>query len=168
MAKSSVTERIRWMTQVAVKSGDIRAEIQYGSSLCGFWGGSFCESWEQHHQPRGSSASLCAGVGAHFELYSDWSKFRSFPFAVSPALQGKIDALIHIQWELDNLSHCASVKMLHYLWKRIKFTTLKKHPIEDIPVLGSYTSIYAKIVNTCRDMQPGGNPLLVATLRIPI
>lgn len=84
MAKSHVPcweDQIDDTCKVAGKSGDTRAEIQYGSSLCGFWGGSFCESWEQHHQPRGSSASQCAGVGAHFEsqLYSDWSNFRSSP-----------------------------------------------------------------------------------------
>lgn len=67
--------------KVAGKSGDTRAEIQYGCSLYGFWGGSFCESREQHQQPRGSPASLCAGVDAHFEsqLYADGSNFRSLP-----------------------------------------------------------------------------------------
>lgn len=39
----------------------------------------FARAGEQHHQPRGSSASLGAGVSSHFEscLCCDWSKFRS-------------------------------------------------------------------------------------------
>lgn len=69
------------------KSGDSRAEMQYGCSQCGFWGGSFCESREkQHQQPRGSSASLCAGVDARFESQSCTyrAKFRSL--TLSPPL----------------------------------------------------------------------------------
>lgn len=54
------------------ESGDSRAEIQHGCSLCGLWGGSFFgASWaQQHQQPRGSSASRCAGVDARYRSQS--------------------------------------------------------------------------------------------------
>lgn len=94
--------------KVAGKSGDTGAEIQYGSSLCGFWGGSFCESREQHHEPRGSAASLCVQVWVH-TLNPDWSKFSTVAssrlFSVSPALQGQINVLNILGGQLDYISH---------------------------------------------------------------
>lgn len=97
----TVKSRLMTHVKVAGESGDTGAEIQHGSSQRGFWGGSFCESWEQHHRPRGSSASLCAGVRAHFESRSCcvWSKFRRF--ASKPCLQcfrDRFCALMRVQW----------------------------------------------------------------------
>lgn len=94
-APLTVKSRLMTHVKVAGESGDTGAEIQHGSSQRGFWGGSFCESWEQHHRPRGSSASLCAGVRAHFESRSCcvWSNFRRF--ASKPFLQCFRERFVH-------------------------------------------------------------------------